>query len=242
MTPPRPPSLKLWRTILLSVPKNSSDDDFRFCRPNSLCLRQNSLFRRNNCPLSVSTITNGYAPSAASLAASSWTKDEARACRLPRSFVLICLPTRRSKSMVARVTVPGCCRPIRGIYRPTYEPSKRRLTWPNGAVASIYNGTEPDQLRGPQHDAAWCDELASGNMPRRPGTSCSSALRTGNKPSSLHHHHAAPDRLCSRQIIKRSGHDRQPRLNIRQPRAFGTKISFGRHTQIRADAARPAGA
>ena len=51
MTPSRPPSLKLWRTILLSVPKNSSDDDFRFCRPNSLCLRQNSLFRRNNYPL-----------------------------------------------------------------------------------------------------------------------------------------------------------------------------------------------
>jgi phage terminase large subunit-like protein len=45
-------------------------------------------------------------------------------------------------------------------FRPIYEPSKRRLTWPNGAVASIYNGTEPDQLRGPQHDAAWCDELA----------------------------------------------------------------------------------
>jgi phage terminase large subunit-like protein len=45
-------------------------------------------------------------------------------------------------------------------FRPVCGPSKRRLTWPNGAVASIYNGTEPDQLRGPQHDAAWCDELA----------------------------------------------------------------------------------
>lgn len=45
-------------------------------------------------------------------------------------------------------------------FRPTYEPSKRRLTWPNGAVATLYNATEPDQLRGPQHDAAACDELA----------------------------------------------------------------------------------
>lgn len=45
-------------------------------------------------------------------------------------------------------------------YRPTYEPSKRRLTWPNGAVATLYNATEPDQLRGPQHDLAWLDELA----------------------------------------------------------------------------------
>lgn len=45
-------------------------------------------------------------------------------------------------------------------FRPQYEPSKRRLTWPNGAVATLYNATEPDQLRGPQHDAAACDELA----------------------------------------------------------------------------------
>lgn len=41
-------------------------------------------------------------------------------------------------------------------FRPLYEPSKRRLTWPNGATASLFNATEPDQLRGPQGDAAWC--------------------------------------------------------------------------------------
>jgi phage terminase large subunit-like protein len=40
--------------------------------------------------------------------------------------------------------------------RPLYEPSKRRLTWPNGAVATTFNATEPDQLRGPQFDLAWC--------------------------------------------------------------------------------------
>lgn len=44
--------------------------------------------------------------------------------------------------------------------RPVYEPSKRRLTWPNGAIATTYSAEEPDQLRGPQSDAAWCDELA----------------------------------------------------------------------------------
>jgi phage terminase large subunit-like protein len=45
-------------------------------------------------------------------------------------------------------------------FRPLYEPSKRRLTWPNGALATLYNAVEPDQLRGPQHSLAWCDELA----------------------------------------------------------------------------------
>ena len=48
-----------------------------------------------------------------------------------------------------------------GPERPHYEPSKRRLTWPNGAVATTYSADEPERLRGPQHDAAWCDELAA---------------------------------------------------------------------------------
>lgn len=45
--------------------------------------------------------------------------------------------------------------------RPIYEPSKRRLTWPNGAIGTLYSAEEPDRLRGPQHDAAWADELAA---------------------------------------------------------------------------------
>jgi phage terminase large subunit-like protein len=45
--------------------------------------------------------------------------------------------------------------------RPSYEPSKRRLTWKNGAIATAFSAEEPDRLRGPQHDAAWCDELAA---------------------------------------------------------------------------------
>ena len=49
--------------------------------------------------------------------------------------------------------------------RPLYEPSKRRLTWPNGAIASLYSADEPDRLRGPQHDAAWTDELAAWRYP-----------------------------------------------------------------------------
>jgi phage terminase large subunit-like protein len=50
--------------------------------------------------------------------------------------------------------------------RPQYEPSKRRITWPNGAVASLFNATEPDQLRGPNFDLAWCDELAKWQYAR----------------------------------------------------------------------------
>jgi phage terminase large subunit-like protein len=44
--------------------------------------------------------------------------------------------------------------------RPLYEPSKRRLTWPNRSWATIYSDEEPDQCRGFSGDTAWLDELA----------------------------------------------------------------------------------
>ena len=45
--------------------------------------------------------------------------------------------------------------------RPRYEPSKRRVTFHNGAVAVTYSADKPDLLRGPNHDLAWADELAA---------------------------------------------------------------------------------
>ena len=50
-------------------------------------------------------------------------------------------------------------------FRPEYEPSKRLLTWPNGAIATCYTSDEPDNLRGPEHDCAWADEVASWQRP-----------------------------------------------------------------------------
>jgi phage terminase large subunit-like protein len=48
---------------------------------------------------------------------------------------------------------------------PDYEPSKRRLTWPNGSQATLYSAEKPRQLRGPQHHWAICDELAAWQYP-----------------------------------------------------------------------------
>jgi phage terminase large subunit-like protein len=66
-------------------------------------------------------------------------------------------------------------------FKPTYEPSKRRLTWPNGAIATTYSGDKPDQLRGPQHDGAWCDELAAWRYPDA-WDQLQFGLRLGNHP------------------------------------------------------------
>ncbi len=46
-------------------------------------------------------------------------------------------------------------------WRPVYQPTRRRLVWPNGAMGFTYSSQEPDLLRGPQHDGCWADELSS---------------------------------------------------------------------------------
>jgi phage terminase large subunit-like protein len=50
--------------------------------------------------------------------------------------------------------------------RPEYIPSKRRLTWPTGATATVYSGANPEQTRGFGGDRAWCDELAAWRYPQ----------------------------------------------------------------------------
>lgn len=69
--------------------------------------------------------------------------------------------------------------------RPTYEPSKRRLTWPNGAVATTYAGDSPDQLRGPQHDTVWCDEIAKWRYPVECWDNMEMGLRLGSDPRAI---------------------------------------------------------
>ena len=65
--------------------------------------------------------------------------------------------------------------------RPRYEPSKRRLTFSNGAIATSYSADEPDRLRGPNHDLAWCDEIAAWRYPDA-WDQLVFGLRTGKNP------------------------------------------------------------
>lgn len=67
-------------------------------------------------------------------------------------------------------------------FMPQYEPSKRRLTWPNGAIAISYSGDEPDQLMGPQHDTVWIDELAKFQYPQKTWDNMEFGLRIGPNP------------------------------------------------------------
>ena len=68
------------------------------------------------------------------------------------------------------------------LMRPRYEATRRRLVWDNGAVASLYSSEDPDALRGPQFDAAWCDELAKWKHPQETWDMLQFGLRLGDCP------------------------------------------------------------
>lgn len=67
-------------------------------------------------------------------------------------------------------------------FKPSYEPSKRRLSWPNGCIATTYSGDEPDQLRGPNFDTAWIDELCKFKYPHETWDNLMLSLRAGKDP------------------------------------------------------------
>jgi phage terminase large subunit-like protein len=69
--------------------------------------------------------------------------------------------------------------------RPEYEPSKRRVTWPNGAQCSLFSAEEPDRLRGPQHEFGWCDELAAWQDPEGAWDMLQFGMRQGINPQVL---------------------------------------------------------
>lgn len=70
----------------------------------------------------------------------------------------------------------------RASFRPVYEPSKRRLTYPNGSIQMLYSAEEPDRLRGPQHHYGWFDELASWKRLQHTWDMAQLGMRLGDHP------------------------------------------------------------
>lgn len=70
-------------------------------------------------------------------------------------------------------------------FMPKYEPSKRRLTWPNGAIATLYSAEDYDSLRGPQFDGAWCDELCKWRYAVEAWDNLQFGLRLGLHPKQI---------------------------------------------------------
>lgn len=66
-----------------------------------------------------------------------------------------------------------------------YNKSLKRLIWPNGAIATMYGAERSEQLRGPQFDFAWIDEIAKFKSPESVFNQINLALRIGKSPKMI---------------------------------------------------------
>jgi phage terminase large subunit-like protein len=101
------------------------------------------------------------------------------------SRIAIVAPTYDEARLVMIEGVSGVLSVHHAEERPKYEPSKRTLTWKNGSIAQIFSADEPDSLRGPQFDAAWCDELAKWKHADEAWMNVQMALRLGDIPQAV---------------------------------------------------------
>ena len=84
---------------------------------------------------------------------------------------------------------------------PDWSPTKRTLTWENGAQVTFFSAEEPERLRGPQGDAAWCDELCAWNKDRGTWDMLQFCLRLGKHPQTCITTTPKPTKLL-REILK----------------------------------------
>lgn len=68
---------------------------------------------------------------------------------------------------------------------PAWQPSRHRLEWKNGAVAYAFSAEDPDGLRGPQFDLAWCDEAGAWAKGEAVWDNLQLALRVGPRPLAM---------------------------------------------------------
>jgi phage terminase large subunit-like protein len=66
-----------------------------------------------------------------------------------------------------------------------WVPTRGQVTFASGAEAFVYSGAAADQLRGPQHHFAWCDELAKWRQAEAAWDNLMMGLRLGARPRAL---------------------------------------------------------
>ncbi len=102
-------------------------------------------------------------PTHNTLAITQWALAQAKA--MPGSRGALVAPTAGDARDVLVEGVSGILTIAPPDFMPTFEPSRRRLTFPNGSRATLFSADEPNRLRGPQHHWAICDEIAAWQYP-----------------------------------------------------------------------------
>ena len=95
-------------------------------------------------------------------AGAEWSRDRARAAIGRGALIGPTAADVRDVMIEGESGILACSPPS---FRPVYEPSKRRLTWPNGTMATCFSAEEPERLRGPQFAWCWSDEVGAWKAP-----------------------------------------------------------------------------
>ncbi|MEM9740483.1 MAG: terminase family protein [Pseudomonadota bacterium] len=82
----------------------------------------------------------------------------------------------------------------------TYEVTRRRIVFPNGAEVFAFSAGEPESLRGPQFGAAWCDELAAWPEEGMAWDMMQLGLRLGEHPRAVATTTPKPSKLIKRLV------------------------------------------
>lgn len=137
-----------------------------------------------------------------------WVRDKAREPKTRIALVGRTSADGRDVMVEGESGIMNVCAPSE---QPEYSPSNRRITWPNGSIATTFSADTPDQVRGPQFHFAWCDEMAAWNhIPGVDGATAwdnvQIATRLGDRPRILAT--TTPKRLpAMTELLKREGKD-----------------------------------
>ena len=106
--------------------------------------------------------------------------------------------------------------------RPRYQPSKRRLTWPNGCYAVLLSAENPESVRGASGSLAWFDELCKFRYGQDAWDQTMFALREGANPRVIVTTTPKPTKLLkeimadeSTVITTGTSHDNRANLSAR---------------------------
>jgi phage terminase large subunit-like protein len=112
-----------------------------------------------------------------------WIREEVTAKRMSR--IALIAETQKDLEEVMVFGDSGINSVFPPHQRPKITKKPVRVEFHTGAVAFGYNATEPDQLRGPQFDGAWGDELAKWRYARETWDQLQFGLRLGKRPRQI---------------------------------------------------------
>lgn len=191
-----PPGMKSWAEYLASLPAPRLRNLLRSLSPNALCAMPwlFELWGRVDHQLPPpglwrSWVVLGGRGAGKTRAGAEWVRAQVEGAtplapgRLRRlALVAETVDQARDVMVLGESGLLAVTPPDR---RPTFHVSRRRLLWANGAEAQLFSAKDPESLRGPQFDGAWCDELAKWRRTREAWDMLQFGLRLGAHPQQL---------------------------------------------------------